>query len=217
MAKKKTVSASTDKKPKKRGKKVLLVLLIIFAVIILAAVIAVATICITTEPIDSSLLNIKMTSSIYYEDDNGNQVIVQNLYGDENRTWASFEEMPLDMKNAFVAIEDERFYSHPGFDIKRLVGAGINTLMRLFDKNRSVYGGSTITQQLVKNLTKEDDRSVLRKFREIYRAIRLENDLSKNDILELYMNTIYLSQNCNGVGAASKIYFNKDLADLNLA
>lgn len=202
---------------RKPGKKISSILLILMVSVILLGIIGGTAICLTTEPIDTSLLNMKMTSTIYYEDDKGEKVIIQNLFSEENRTWASFDEIPLDMKNAFVAIEDERFYSHPGFDIKRLAGAGINTFMRLFDRNRSVYGGSTITQQLVKNLTKEDDRSILRKFREIYRSVRLENDLSKNEILELYLNTIYLSQNCNGVGAASKVYFDKELSELNLA
>ena len=200
-----------------KKKKSLKILLIILCAIMFSLIIAATVLCITTEPIDTSLLNIKMTSSIYYTGEKGEKIILQNLYGDENRTWTNFDEIPLNMKNAFVAIEDERFYSHPGFDIKRLVGAGLNTVLRLFDKNRSVYGGSTITQQLVKNLTKEDDRSILRKFREIYRSIRLEMDMSKNDVLELYLNSIYLSQNCNGVGAAAKIYFDKDISDLNLA
>ena len=150
---------------RKPGKKISNILLILMVSVILLGIISGTAICLTTEPIDTSLLNMKMTSTIYYEDDKGEKVIIQNLFSEENRTWASFDEIPLDMKNAFVAIEDERFYSHPGFDIKRLAGAGINTFMRLFDRNRSVYGGSTITQQLVKNLTKEDDRSILRKFR----------------------------------------------------
>ena len=193
-----------------------IVSILIFAAISLS-IVGAGLICLTTKPVDTSILDIKMSSSIYYEDESGEQIIIQNLYSDENRSWADFEEIPINLKNAFVAIEDERFFSHPGFDIKRTGSAAINTIMRLFDENRSVYGGSTITQQLVKNLTKEDERSILRKFKEIYRAIRLENDLSKNEILELYLNTIYLSQSCNGVGAAAKVYFAKDLDELTLA
>lgn len=180
-------------------------------------VITAAAVCIFTRPIDSESLSIKMTSVIYYEDSDGEKHILQNLYDDENRTWVDFDKIPLDMKNAFVAIEDERFYSHPGFDIKRTGGAALNTVLRIFDKNRSVYGGSTITQQLVKNLTGDNDRTVLRKLQEIYRAVRLEGDLSKNEILELYLNTIYLSQNCNGVATASRTYFGKDVSELSLA
>lgn len=181
------------------------------------AVITAAAVCIFTKPIDSESLSIKMTSVIYYEDSDGEKQILQNLYDDENRTWVDFDKIPLDMKNAFVAIEDERFYSHPGFDIKRTGGAALNTVIRIFDKNRSVYGGSTITQQLVKNLTGDNDRTILRKLQEIYRAVRLEGDLSKNEILELYLNTIYLSQNCNGVATASRTYFGKDVSELSLA
>ena len=186
-------------------------------VMVLLSVVFGAFICLFTKPVDTTMLNMKMTSSIYYVNDSGQKIIIENLFSDENRSWVEFEKIPLDMKNAFVAIEDERFYSHPGFDLKRLTSAAFNTVLRIFDKNRSVYGGSTITQQLVKNLTKDDERSFLRKAKEIYRSVRLESDLSKNEILELYLNTIYLSQNCNGVGAASKIYFAKDVSDLSLA
>ena len=191
---------------------------LILLVLAIAGVILFCTaICLTTEPIDTSMFEFNMASEIYYENASGEKVVIQRLTREENRTWVEFEKIPLDMQNAFVAIEDERFYSHPGFDIKRLGGATLNTALRLVDKNRSVYGGSTITQQLVKNLTKEDERSVLRKAREIYRAVRLEQDLSKNQILELYLNTIYLSQNCNGVASAAKVYFDKDIEELSLA
>ncbi len=204
---------------RKRRKKLHLSAFIFKCILVLLAlsVIAGAAVCIFTEPIDATLLSMKMSSVIYYENDQGEKVIVQNLYSDENRTWVDFEKIPLNMKNAFIAIEDERFYSHPGFDLKRLGGAVINTGLRIFDKNRPVYGGSTITQQLVKNLTGEDERSFLRKAKEIYRAFRLEKDMSKNDILELYLNSIYLSQNCNGVGAASRTYFAKEVSELSLA
>lgn len=205
------------RKKRRNGRKLLRLFSVFVLAVILSVLLAGTLICLFTDPIDTSLLNVKMTSTIYYEDKNGEKNVIQNLYSGENRTWADFEKIPLNMKNAFVAIEDERFYSHPGFDIKRLTGAGLNTFLRIFNRNRSVYGGSTITQQLVKNLTQEDDRSIIRKVKEIYRAIRLEKDLTKNEILELYLNSIYLSQNCNGVGAASRVYFDKDLSELNLA
>ncbi len=198
---------------KKLGRLFLFMVILAFAFTTLFC----TAVCLFTEPLDTEMLNFNMASVIYYENDIGEKVAIQRLSSAENRTWVEFDNIPLDMQNAFVAIEDERFYSHPGFDLKRLGGAVLNTALRVFDRNRSVYGGSTITQQLVKNLTKEDERSILRKAKEIYRAIRLEQDLSKNQILELYLNTIYLSQNCNGVAAASKVYFNKDISDLSLA
>lgn len=182
-----------------------------------AGVLFAGAVCVFTEPVDARSLSIKMTSVLYYEDEDGEKRILQNLYDDENRVWVDFDKIPLDMKNAFVAIEDERFFTHPGFDVKRTGAAAMNTVMRIFDKSRTVYGGSTITQQLVKNLTGDDKRSIMRKLQEIYRAVRLERDLSKNEILELYLNTIYLSQNCNGVSTASRVYFGKDVSDLSLA
>lgn len=208
------------KKRKNAGKKhisLFHVLLVAFICVFGAGLIFAGAVCVFTEPIDSESLSIKMASVIYYEDDDGEKRVLQSLYDDENRTWVDFEKIPLDMKNAFVAIEDERFFTHPGFDIKRTGGAAINSVIRIFDKSRSVYGGSTITQQLVKNLTGEDERSVLRKLQEIYRAVRLERDLSKNEILELYLNTIYLSQRCNGVATASRVYFGKEVSELTLA
>lgn len=207
------------KKTKGRKKRVSFSHFLFVAVLALigAAVLLCAGVCIFTEPVDSQALTMNLTTVLYYEDENGNKVTLQNLYDEENRTWVDFEKIPLDMKNAFVAIEDERFFSHPGFDIKRTAAAAANSALRIFDKNRSVYGGSTITQQLVKNLTGDDKRSVMRKLQEIYRSIRLEHDLDKNEILELYLNTIYLSQKCNGVGAASRAYFGKDVSELSLA
>ncbi len=211
------VKKKRNRKKKNAFKSIAHIALILFVLAFAAGILFCTAICIFTKPIDTSLFSFNMATEIYYENELGEKVVIQRLSSEENRTWADFDKIPLDMQNAFVAIEDERFYSHPGFDIKRLAGATLNTALRLFDRNRSVYGGSTITQQLVKNLTKEDERSILRKSKEIYRAVRLEQDLSKNQILELYLNTIYLSQNCNGVAAAAKVYFSKDLADLSLA
>lgn len=211
------MKTKTRKKNKKKRFGFFNFIFLMLACLVGAGIIAVSAVCIFTEPIDAESLSIKMTSVLYYEDEDGKEVTLQNLYDDENRTWVDFDKIPLDMKNAFVAIEDERFFTHPGFDIKRTAAATLNSAIRIFDKNRSVYGGSTITQQLVKNLTGEDKRSVLRKLQEIYRAVRLEGDLSKNEILELYLNTIYLSQNCNGVATASRVYFGKDVSELSLA
>lgn len=210
------------KKNKKNGRgkrRVGLSRVLILAVlwIFVAVLLFAAAVCVFTEPIDSEKLTMKLTTVLYYEDENGEETTLQNLYDEENRMWADFDTIPLDMKNAFVAIEDERFFSHIGFDFKRTGGAALNSFLRIFDKNRSVYGGSTITQQLVKNITGDDERSVMRKLQEIYRAVRLEHDLDKNEILELYLNTIYLSRNCNGVASAAHVYFGKDVSELTLA
>lgn len=127
--------------------------------------------------------------------------------------WKSIYDIPDNLKNAFIAIEDKRFYDHNGVDWLRTFKAIANYFFRFDKKN---YGGSTITQQLIKNLTGDNCVSPKRKLEEIFRAINLERDLSKNEILESYLNVVYLSENCYGVGTASELYFGKNVEDLSL-
>lgn len=162
-------------------------------------------------------VSLNLTSFVYTVDEYGNEQQVEVLYDEENRVWAELDEIPDHLKEAFIAIEDERFYSHQGFDIKRTVGAAIGYVQKkITGSGDSTYGGSTITQQLIKNVTGDDDYSIERKIEEIYRAYKLEEVMDKDEILELYLNTIYLSQQCNGVKSAAKVYFNKDLGELSL-
>ncbi|MBR5218157.1 MAG: PBP1A family penicillin-binding protein [Clostridia bacterium] len=166
------------------------------------------------ESLDVKNITMDFTSIIYAVDPKtGETVEIETLYDDENRIWVDYEKTPDYLKNAFVAIEDERFYKHHGFDIKRIIGAAFN----VFTTGDSSYGGSTITQQLVKNITGDKDPTLTRKLQEIYRAFRMEMALSKEEILELYMNTIYLSNQCNGVQSAANLYFGKDASELTLA
>ncbi len=125
----------------------------------------------------------------------------------------SLENMPANLKNAYVAIEDERFYSHGGIDIKRTGGA---IASYIFHFGKSSYGGSTITQQLVKNLTGDSTDSIVRKVKEWWKACLLETCLSKDEILEAYLNIIYVGPNMYGVETASQYYFNKSSRDLTL-
>ncbi|MBQ8541305.1 MAG: PBP1A family penicillin-binding protein [Clostridia bacterium] len=163
-------------------------------------------------------LSLNLTSFIYAVDEEGNAHQLEVLYDEENRVWADLEEIPEHLQHAFISIEDERFEKHSGFDIKRTFGAAISYLQKkVTGSGESAYGGSTITQQLIKNITGDDDYSIDRKIQEIYRAYVLEQDLTKDEILELYLNTIYLSQQCNGVKSAAKVYFNKNLNELSLA
>ncbi|MBQ3109797.1 MAG: PBP1A family penicillin-binding protein [Clostridia bacterium] len=163
-------------------------------------------------------LSLNLTSFIYTVDDEGNAHQLEVLYDEENRVWADLEEIPERLQQAFIAIEDERFEKHNGFDMKRTFGAAMSYIQKkISGSGDSSYGGSTITQQLIKNITGDDDYSIDRKIQEIYRAYVLEQDLTKDEILELYLNTIYLSQQCNGVKSAAKIYFNKNLDELSLA
>ena len=149
-------------------------------------------------------------------DKNGEQIA--NLAGDENRKIISLNEMPDYLPKAFVSIEDERFYSHHGVDIKRTLGA---TFQYIIHGGSSSYGGSTITQQLVKNLTQDKEDSgvagMVRKVKEMSKAYQVEKLISKDQILELYLNIIFLGDQAYGVEVASQYYFNKSAKDLDLA
>ncbi len=162
---------------------------------------------------DLNTFDMKLSSSIYVKGKDGDYEEYEQFKSTENRVWVDIEDVPQDMKDAFVAIEDERFYRHNGVDLKRTMGAVFNVFVR----GDSSYGGSTITQQLVKNLTKDNERTNARKVREITRAVILESKFSKDQILELYMNSIYLSQGVHGIQAASYVYFGKPVDELNLA
>ena len=128
--------------------------------------------------------------------------------------WSSIYDIPTYLSNAFIAIEDKRFFDHGGVDFLR---TGKATLNYIFGKDKSSYGGSTITQQLIKNLTGDNESTPKRKIEEILRALNLETRLSKNEILEAYLNVVYLSNNSYGVRMGAKMYFNKELEDLTLA
>ncbi len=129
--------------------------------------------------------------------------------------WTDLSEIPLNMQHAVVAIEDKRFYDHYGVDWKRTVSAFANLIVHYSSQE---FGGSTITQQLVKVLTQESDHKIERKITEILRAIEMErNYYTKDEILEAYLNVLPLSGNVVGVGAAANYYFGKDVQDLTLA
>ena len=155
-----------------------------------------------------------LTTRLFCTDADGNTVELadQRLSGGENRIWIDGDDIPLHVKNAFVAIEDHRFYSHGGIDVVRTCGAVLH-----FFSSSNNYGGSTITQQLIKNLTGENSPTVKRKITEIVRAVALERTMDKDDILTLYLNTVYLSQGCYGIEAASNRYFGKSASELTLS
>ena len=157
---------------------------------------------------------VDLTSFIYYYDKStGDYKVLDELHAAENRVWASYDEIPQYMLDAVVAIEDKRFYVHHGVDWYRTSGAFVNMFLGM----RNNFGGSTLTQQLIKNLTEEDDVTVRRKITEIFRALDFERKYSKEDILEMYLNLVYFSQGCHGVQAAAQTYFGKDVKDLSLA
>ena len=148
-----------------------------------------------------------------------NGTVIANLSGDEKRKIVTLGEMSDYLPKAYVAIEDERFYSHHGVDWKRTAGAIFNTIF----KGGSSYGGSTITQQLVKNITDDDETQgfagIYRKIREWAKAYQVERMISKDQILELYLNILYVGGegNLHGVELGAEYYFNKSAKDLSLA
>ena len=162
---------------------------------------------------ESLYANIDRSSILY--DVNGNEI--DTLHYTEDRTVVPIDEMPEDLKNAFIAIEDKTFYKHHGFNWRRMGGA---VLSKLTGRASSISGTSTITQQLARNAYLSEiksQRSIHRKLSEMFIAWRLEKKLSKDEILEAYLNTIYLGYGNYGVSSAARTYFSKEVSDLSLA
>ncbi len=167
--------------------------------------------------IDSLVLN-QNSVILYVDSQTGEEKELAQISASENRVWADIEDIPVNLQTAFIAIEDERFMQHNGFDLLRTTKATFTYLgNKIIGRDDIAFGGSTITQQLIKNITGERDQTPIRKIREISRAISLEKNMEKTDILELYLNCIYLANGCNGVQTASKVYFDKDVSELTLA
>ncbi len=158
--------------------------------------------------------NQDQTTIVYAMNEENNPVEIAKLHGEQNRVWVELDEMSEWMGKAFIAIEDKRFYDHGGVDwFSMTLG-----IARSFVANDGqMRGASTITQQLIKNLTGEAGRNINRKYYEVLSALNLENYYEKPEILEAYLNTIYLSHNCYGVQTAAETYFGKDVSELNLA
>lgn len=155
---------------------------------------------------------LEVSTHIY--DDKGN--LTNDIYLSENRDIVKYEELPDNLKNAFIAIEDKTFWTHKGFNIRRIFGAIWNSV----SGGGEISGTSTITQQLARNVFLPEEksvRSIKRKIIEMYYAHEIEEELSKEEILTAYLNTIYLGYGCYGVDTASNKYFSKDVEDLNLS
>ena len=158
-------------------------------------------------------MDMSLSSTLYYTDrDTGELQELRTIHGEENRIWIEFGEIPEDLINATVAIEDKRFWNHNGVDWLRTA----NAVLRMFTGG-DIQGGSTITQQLIKNLTQDKEVTVKRKITEIFRALEFEKNYSKEEILTYYLNEIYLGHGCYGVYTASYRYFGKNVTELSLA
>lgn len=164
---------------------------------------------------DLSLEDMKLneSSTLWYQDASGEWRELATLSGSEKRVWVDYEDLPWYLEKALVAIEDKRFYEHKGVDWYRTAGAFVT----MFAKMDTSYGGSTITQQLIKNLTGKDDVTIQRKLSEIFGALELEKRYDKQEIVEWYLNAVFFGQGAYGVQMAAQTYFGKDAKDLTLA
>lgn len=222
-----------EKPIKNKKQRVLKILLTVFLIGVITVSIAVgAFMFYAFTMIDGTMeenlndLALNFTTTIYVDDGDGNYKEYRRVHGEYNRIWMDYDKVAIDEKdpdyngipqnlaNAFVAIEDKRFFEHEGVDWKRTVGAFVNEFVPIYSSRQ---GGSTITQQLVKNLTDDRSQKASRKIREIMRARYLEENYSKDTILECYLNTIPLGHGTYGVEVASNYYFNKSVNDLTIA
>ncbi len=215
MMSEKNSQKQNSKNKRKRKVSVLRTLLIVIILIgfigagaILGIVMSVVK---TTEPIDASNIYEMLDQSSFILDSEGQ--VIEQIQSNSFRVIVDYTEMPKHLKDAFVAIEDERFWTHKGIDIKRILGAFWTNL-----RTGSKQGASTINQQLAINLyLNRADKRYTRKIKDAYYGIMLDKQLSKEQILEAYLNTIYLGSSAYGVQAASQVYFSKDAKDLTIA
>jgi 1A family penicillin-binding protein len=159
-------------------------------------------------PQELTTRNLEVSTKIY--DRNG--ILLYKIYKDQNRTLVKLDSLPKQVILATLAIEDNRFYDHPGFSTKGIVRATYKNL-----KNKQLTGGSTITQQLVKNALLSSEKTFVRKLREVILAIQVEYTFSKDEILEMYLNEVSYGGTAYGIQEASKMYFNKNVEDLTMA
>lgn len=213
------ISNKKKKKSKKKPSKVSLVFFGIFSTIALTALVVVSYVLISVimyvngdlvVNLDEYKANQNQTSFIYAYDENGDTVEIARLHGEEDRVWVDLDDMSPHMANAFIALEDTRFREHHGVDWVRTIGV-------IVVPDNLGQGGSTITQQLIKNYTNKKEVTVVRKYYEILSALNLEKNYDKDTIIEAYLNTLYLGSGCYGVKTASQKYFGKDVSELNAA
>ena len=190
-------------------------LILLIAALLFACVFAYYVKNFLTPQMDLSLEDYQLSesSTIWYQNSAGEYQELVTLAGQYKRIWVDYEDIPKYMEQALIAIEDKRFYQHKGVDWYRTSGA----FVKMFAKMETNFGGSTITQQLIKNLTGKDEVTIQRKLGEIFGALELEKKYDKQEIMEWYLNAVYFGESCYGVQAAAQTYFGKDVKDLSLA
>lgn len=190
----------------KKSMKILLIIAIIISFLFLAFAITVSIIYNKYDLDINKLTNLNNGVKVY------SSTGMDNTLYNTNRSIVEIESLPEYVKDAFIDIEDKRFYSHNGYDLKRIIKAGMVNLM---NQSKS-QGASTISQQLIKNALLSNEKTYSRKIQEIVLSIKMEKEFSKDEILEMYLNTIYFGSNAYGIENASKIYFNKSAKDLTI-
>lgn len=169
----------------------------------------------SSDRVQLDAVKMSFTTILYAQKEDSDEYFeLQRVQNNENRIWVDYTEIPQSVKDAAVAVEDKRFWSHSGIDLKRTVAAVVNYANPFA---QDFFGGSTITQQVIKNITLDNEFDVGRKVREIFRAINLEKNYSKEQILEAYLNTIALGNGQNGVQSAANLYFGKNVQDVTPA
>ena len=192
-----------------------ILLILLIAGLLFACVFAYYVKNFLTPQMDLSLEDYQLSesSTIWYQNSAGEYQELVTLAGQYKRIWVDYEDIPKYMEQALISIEDKRFYHHKGVDWYRTSGA----FVKMFAKMETNFGGSTITQQLIKNLTGKDEVTIQRKLGEIFGALELEKKYDKQEIMEWYLNAVYFGESCYGVQAAAQTYFGKDVKDLTLA
>jgi 1A family penicillin-binding protein len=180
---------------------------LLITLVVLAALLSLFVLYLRSQPLPKTDIN--ETTTIYGADN----AVIATLYEGENRVFLPLAQIPKYVQQASIAIEDRKFYEHPGFDIKRIAGAALTDLRHM----SKVEGASTITMQLARNLYLNHDKTWMRKYREALLTIQLELNYTKPELLELYLNQIYYGHAAYGIQAAAKTYFGKNASDLTLA
>ena len=216
--------SSEPRRSKKRGKRspgrtalwvigtILLVAVTTGAIMCCFAAVYIRNNILPQAQMDMNDFTLNENSIMYYQDDSGQYQELGQVLSDTSSEWVDFEEIPQDLKDAAVAIEDRRFYTHHGVDWWRTAQAVVSMFT-----GGDIQGGSTITQQTIKNLTKKNEVTVTRKVQEIFTALYVDETYGKDTVLLYYLNISPLGAGCEGVGAAAEKYFGKSVSELSLA
>ena len=180
---------------------IILIGIITGCIVITAMMVYVMNFMDTNNSISLDDISLSYTTMLYAQNDEGGWEEIYRLSADQNRIEVSLDEVPDYVQQAFVASEDKRFWEHDGVDWFRTASVSISAVL---NASLDGAGGSTITQQLIKNVTSDDDVTPVRKLREIFRALQLERDYTKDEILEAYLNIIFLGGRVYGIEAASQ-------------